>query len=68
MLTYYTQYNPLTQYTRQICLLQILPGTELIQLSTRTYNLEESPDFVALSYERKEKKSPRMVRLNGVAV
>jgi hypothetical protein len=52
---------------RQIRLLQILPGTELIQLSMRTYNLEKNSDFVALSYEWKEKKRPRMIRLNGMA-
>lgn len=53
---------------RQVRLLQILPGTGLIQLRTRTHNLEESPDFVALSYEWKEEKRPRTIRLNGVAL
>lgn len=52
---------------RQIRLLQILPGTQLIQLSARTYNLNDSPAFVALSYEWKNEKRPRIVRLNGMA-
>lgn len=62
-----TLYTPLAKCTREIRLLQILPGPGLIQLTSQTYNLEESPDFVALSYEWKGKKRPRIVRLNGMA-
>ena len=67
MPTHQTQYTPLAQSMRQIRLLQIISGTNPIQLSTRTYTLEESPDFVALSYEWKDEKRPRIVRLNGMA-
>jgi hypothetical protein len=62
------QYIPFAQNTRQIRLLRILPETDLIQPTTRTFNLEESPDFVALSYEWKTNNDHEMSRLNGTPI
>lgn len=61
------QYTRIDKLRREIRLLKILPGDGQIQLTTQTFDLDTSPDYVALSYVWGTETSPKNAILNGTA-
>lgn len=62
------QYIPLANPKQEIRLLQVSIGTGPHDLTLRTYNIKDCPDYVALSYEWGSDQRSKIVCLDGVPI